>query len=933
MNAVTVLLLLSGITGFSEDLKGSMPVFFFRNPGQTNPQTYFIAETPTLRAGFRKDSVMFEVNHKEAPVRFLGADPRVVIEAVDEMPGKANFLLGQDTAAWRTDVSLYRKIIYRGLYRGINLSYTGTLARVKSEYLVAAGADPRQIRLAYPGGRVAIESNGDLSVHFSGAQLRENAPDIYQESARGRVRIQGRFRILDEHTAGFEIARYDISKPLIIDPVVTYSSYLGGSGMGAVTGVTADSSGNLYVTGWTEAFNFPLAGAVQAMNRGGVDAFIAKLNPAGSTVLYATYIGGSGEDRGAAIAVDSQGQAYVAGFTQSVNFPVASPAHAGLAGGRNAFALKLSALGSMLIYSTYLGGSAWDQGTAIAVDASGNAYVAGDTQSANFPVVKPVQASFGGMQDAFVAKLNPTGGILFSTFLGGAGTEHAGGIAVDSAGNMYLAGGTFSNNFPVAGAIQSTNGGGQDAFITKMNSSGSALIYSTYFGGLGGGGATPEQANAVAVDAGGNAYVTGVTSSSNFPVTAGALRTSYNGSVDSFVTKLSTSGSLVYSTFLGGTSWNWAAGVAVDQSGNAYVAGSTNSADFPMVNANSSSLLGGYDAFLSEVNPAGSALVYSTYYGGTGSDAANGLALDPLGNIYLGGQTSSSDFPRQGAIQPVYSGSATGWVLRLGTATAPSQSPELIWMSDASSQAVSWSESGAGGNVETGYSWLSQAGVPGWTLAATGDFNGDGIPDLIWQNDTTRQAVIWYMGGTNGTQEQSWAWLNNSNPVPGWRIVAAADFNRDGVPDVVWLNDTTRQAVIWYMGGVSGSIEQSWSWVSSAGVFGWTIRAAGDFNHDGIPDIVWEQDNTRQALIWYMSGADGSQHSTYDWISQTGVPGWTVAGVGDFNGDGSLDVVWLNDTTQQAVVWYMSGADGTTYLSYNWLSQTGVYGWKLLVRH
>ncbi len=265
--------------------------------------------------------------------------------------------------------------------------------------------------------------------------------------------------------------------------------------------------------------------------------------------------------------------------------------------------------------------------------------------------------------------------------------------------------------------------------------------------------------------------------------------------------------------------------------------------------------------------------------------------------------------------------------------TQATQPPELIWMSTFTRQAVSWSESGAGGNVETGYSWLSQAGVPGWTLAATGDFNGDGIPDLIWQNDTTRQAVIWYMGGTNGTQEQSWAWLNNSNPVPGWRIVAAADFNRDGVPDVVWLNDTTRQAVIWYMGGVSGSIEQSWSWVSSAGVFGWTIRAAGDFNHDGIPDIVWEQDNTRQALIWYMSGADGSQHSTYDWISQTGVPGWTVAGVGDFNGDGSLDVVWLNDTTQQAVVWYMSGADGTTYLSYNWLSQTGVYGWKLLVRH
>ena len=926
MCAVVVLFLLASFSASSESSKPSVPVFFFGDSSAPNLGTRFIAETPTLRATFDKDSVIFQTSSNPVSLRFQGADSQTHIDAGEPMPGRVNFLLGQNAGMWRSQIPLYRKIMYRGLYQGVALTYSGAGSRLKSEFTIAPGADPNRIRLEYTGGHLSIEKSGDLVIRSSGADLREAAPEIYQESPQGRVRIPGEFRLFNRHTAGFKIGRYDVSKPLVIDPVISYSSYLGGGGMGAVDGVAVDGSGNLYVTGWTEAPNFPVVGPVQPASRGGVDAFVAKLNPSGSQLLYATYIGGSGTDQGSAIAVDSLGEAYVTGFTQSPNFPLASAAQRTLAGGRNAFVVKLNAAGNALVYSTYLGGSTWDQGTAIAVDGSGDAYIGGDTQSPNFPSLNAVQAPFGGNQDAFVTKLNPAGALLFSTFLGGSNAEHAGGIAVDSSGNVYVAGATWSTNFPVVSAIQSTNAGGETVFVAKINSGDTAFVYSTYLGGSGSA-MFPQQANAIALDKAGDAFVAGVTNSPNFPTSANALRTTYNGWQDSFVTAISASGALVYSTYLGGSSWNWASAIAVDGRGNAYVVGSTTSVDFPVFNAGGDALTGGQNAFVSELNPPGNGLIYSTYYGGSGTDVANSIALDSSENIYVGGATNSSNFPLQSPFQSTYPGSETGWVLRL-KASPP---PNLIWVNDVSSAAVIWYEAGAGGNVESGYGWLTEAGVPGWTLAGTGDFNNDGVPDLVWMNQTTRQAVIWYMGGPGGTQEQSWAWLNDYSWISGWHIGAVADFNGDGVPDVVWLNDTTRQATVWYMGGTNGSVRQSWSWVSSSGVPGWSIKGAADFNGDGVPDLIWVNDSTRQALVWYMTGEGGSQHSTYGWISSGGVPGWNIAGAGDFNGDGSPDVIWVNDASQQAVVWYLSGSGGVTYDSYAWISMYGVPGWNLVV--
>ncbi len=478
---------------------------------------------------------------------------------------------------------------------------------------------------------------------------------------------------------GFELGPYDSSQSLIIDPVVSYSTYLGGSSTGAVTGLAVDSAGDLYATGWTAALNFPIAGAVQATNQGGVDAFVVKLNAAGTALIYATYIGGRGADQGAAIAVDSLGQAYVTGFTASTNFPLASPIRTTLGGGRSAFALKLNANGNLLLYSTYLGGTNYDMGTAIAVDGSGNAYIAGDAQSANFPVTSGAfQTALDGQTNAFVTKLTSSGAISFSTFLGGSAVEHAGGIAVDSGGNVYVAGGTFSLNFPLANAIQSVNGGGQDAFVTKLNPSGSAILYSTYLGGAGGTQASPEQANAIAVDASGNAYITGVTNSSNFPVSAGAFQTAFGGGVqDAFVSKINASGNtLAYSTYLGGSSFDWGAGIGVGPGGAAYIAGYTSSADFPLAGA-LQSFNGLYDAFIAEFSAAGNALVFSTYLGGTGFDNANALALDSSGNIFTGGQTNSTNFPLQTPIESANNGGSTGWLLRLGVTAPPPQLPAV----------------------------------------------------------------------------------------------------------------------------------------------------------------------------------------------------------------------------------------------------------------
>jgi hypothetical protein len=674
---ITTLLLATSVTTLAADAKRALPMFFLPNAGQTNPAIRYIAQTPELRVGFAVDSAVYQIHETQLRVRFAGANPNVSMEGAAAMPARANFLIGNDPAAWHTGVPTYQGIVYRNLYRGVDMKYVADDPRIKSEFLLAPGADPDQIHLEYSNAdSVFVDANGELVVRASTVELREQAPVAYQESGGVRRPVEASFRIYPGNTVGFDLSDYNPALPLVIDPVISYSTYLGGTAQSAVTALAVDVSGNLYAAGWTEAIDFPVSNAIQAVNRGGVDAFVFKLNAAGNALLYATYIGGRGDDRAAGIAVDSSGQIYVAGSTASADFPVVSSIRPTLGGTRDAFAVKLNAIGNLLVYSTFLGGTSYDAATAIAVDAAGNAYIAGDTQSTDFPLLSPVQSVFGGVTDAFVTKLTPAGAISFSSYLGGNNVEHAGGVAVDASGNIYIAGGTLSTNFPVAAPIQAANGGSQDAFVTKLSTSPAALVYSTYLGGTGGQAASPEQANAIAVDAAGAAYVAGVTNSPNFPVTAGAFQTTFNGVQDAFVTKLNAAGSaLVYSTYLGASSFDWAGGIAIDTGLNAYVAGYTSSAGFPVVGAVQGGFNGFYDAFVSKLNPFGNGLAFSTLYGGTGADQANAIAVDSSGNMFIGGQTSSLDLPLLGAIQSSNVGGSTGWVARLGVTAPPPQLP------------------------------------------------------------------------------------------------------------------------------------------------------------------------------------------------------------------------------------------------------------------
>jgi hypothetical protein len=521
-----------------------------------------------------------------------GANRNTSITGLDELPGKSNYFIGNDPAKWRTNVPTYAKVKYQSVYPGIDLVYYGNPQQLEYDFLVAPGADPKEISLdvtaigsSSNGGwkpSLRVDANGDLVMQADEDEVRLHKPVVYQAGEGSSRRfVDGHYVLKGDNRVSFEVASYDPGKVLVIDPVLSFSSYLGGSDSDFGFGIAVDSAGNAYVTGSTKSTNFPTANPLQAVLGGGTvygDAFVAKLNPAGTALIYSTYLGGNGEEDGYGIAADSAGNAYVTGSTSSTNFPTVSPVQAVFGGSYDAFVAKLNPAGSALVYSTYLGGSAESFGSAVAVDFSGNAYVTGYTYSTDFPIANPLQAVLNGPNDAYIAKLNPAGSALvYSTYLGGGGFEIGYAIAVDSAGNAYVTGSTTSIDFPTASPLQAVYGGGEfDAFVAKLNAAGSALVYSTYLGGT-----SADVALGIGVDSSGNAYVTGGTTSTDLP-TANPLQAAAAGEFDAFVSKLNPSGSaLVYSTYLGGSSRDVGNGIAVDSTGSAYVIGYTRSTDFP----------------------------------------------------------------------------------------------------------------------------------------------------------------------------------------------------------------------------------------------------------------------------------------------------------------------------------------------------------------
>ncbi len=619
-------------------------------------------------------------------MRLIGANASAAVTGAGELPGKSNYFLGNDPHKWRTNVPTYARVKYKDVYQGVDLVYYGSQSgRLEYDFVVAPGANPSAIALAVGAVRepprahrdapLQIAADGDLVIASEGGEVHFRKPLIFQESSDGRREIPGGYVLKGAREVAFKVGAHDTTRPLVIDPVLAYSTYLGGGAYDQGNGIAVDSSGNAYVTGYTESADFPTtAGAFQTSLAGAVNAFVTKLNPTGSALVYSTYLGGSSGSAGYGIAVDSSGHVYVTGVTASSNFPTtAGVFQTSLTGSENAFVTKLNPTGSALAYSTYLGGSTYDWGQGIAVDSVGNAYVSGATQSANFPTTAGAfQTSLAGVQNAIVTELNPGGSALvYSTYLGGSAEDVANCIAVDSSGHAYVTGQTYSGNFPTtAGAFQTSQpgcSGCYNAFVTKLNPSGSALVYSTYLGGD-----SSEGGPGIAVDSLGSAYVTGWTYSGNFPTTAGAFQTSQpgcSGCYNAFVTKLNPSGSaLVYSTYLGGGGNDLGFSMAVDSSGHAYVTGRAGSANFPTTaGAFQTSLAGLTNAFVTKLDPTGSALVYSTYLGGSSYVSGSGIAVDSVGNAYVSGSTQSTNFPTTaGAFQTSLVGSQNAFVAKLG---------------------------------------------------------------------------------------------------------------------------------------------------------------------------------------------------------------------------------------------------------------------------
>ena len=611
-------------------------------------------------------------------MKLLGADQQPRLTGLTKLPGKSNYFLGNDPDRWWTDIPHYGRIQYHDVYPGIDLVYYGTQGELEYDFVVAPGADPSVIQLKFEGVRdVRIDARGDLVLETESGQIQQRKPFAYQHVNGVRRTISGAYLLRQDQTVSFELGDYDPTQPLVIDPVLIYSTLIGGSGQDFALAIDVDSSGNVYATGYTNSADFPAVGPIQSDFGGGSgDIFATKLNASGTELLYATYLGGSGSEF-ADIAVDAAGNAYLTGSTSSSNFPTANALQPTFGGGRrDSFVTKLNPTGSALIYSTYLGGSgAENEGSLgrIAVDAAGNASVTGITDSPDFPTKNALQPTYGGgVSDAYVAKLNPGGsGFAYSTYLGGSGVEtefSSGGIAVDFDGNAYVTGSTDSVDFPTANPLQAARSGAYDAFVTKLNPVGSAFIYSTYLGRDQGGAA----ANGIAVDAGGNAYVTGYTtgftSSSSFPGAGPPPFPPGPGVLpfDGFVSKLNAAGSaLVYSRYIATPRDDFAEGITVDAAGNAWVIGSTGG-EFA-VTPDALFPIGGGGSFVVQLDSAGD-IVYATFF-----PPVADIAVDGSGNVYLTGSISNFALPlvTPGAFQTAFRGGVDVYVVKLGGEGVP----------------------------------------------------------------------------------------------------------------------------------------------------------------------------------------------------------------------------------------------------------------------
>lgn len=664
---------------------GRMPMSFEENRGQADSEVLYQAkghgyqvfltggEAVLMLSGGdagRADERPVGSDQREGALRLrlVNAREAASISGSVQLKGRSNYLIGNDSSKWVTDIPTWGRVEYREVYPGIDLAFYGNQQRLEYDFVVRPGADPRRIGVRIEGAdRMKLSPEGDLVLEIGGNRVIHRSPVTYSDDGGARQRVRSRYVINGDGSIGFEVDGYDPKKTLVIDPVIDYSTFFGGIGSDEGFAIDVDSTGSAYVTGTTYSNNFNTFAPLQPINRGGkYDAFVARIDATGSGLVWSTYLGGGGEDTARAIAVDGAGNVWVAGITNSQDFSIRNAFQAQISSiADEGFITKINSSGSDLVFSTYLGGTGNDQIFGIALDQAGDAVVTGSSASANFPLRNALQAVNQGNTDAFVTKIKGDGtDLVYSTFIGGSDFDEAYGVFLDPGGNVYLAGTTSSANFPTVNPLQQQNrGGGGDAFVTKLNAQGSAIIYSTYLGG-----SAVDVAYGIAVDGNLNAYVAGHTFSTDFN-TQNPLQATNRGNADAFVSRLSLNGNaLVYSTYLGGSGGDFARGIVVDSGSNAYVVGRTISTDFNTRNALQPTNRGEFDAFVSKVNFTGSQLVYSTYLGGASDDLGYGIAIDGAGNVYVTGDTRSTDFNTQNPLQAENRGGLDAFVSKINAA-------------------------------------------------------------------------------------------------------------------------------------------------------------------------------------------------------------------------------------------------------------------------
>jgi hypothetical protein len=748
-----------------------LPLVFEANQGQADPQAAFLARgggyalllTPQAAVLSLQQSAAADGPADELRLRLVGAADATPL-GQDRLPGSTNYFIGNDPTRWRTGVPTYGRVLYRGVYPGIDLVYHGDQRQLEYDFDVAVGADPAQISLTVDGaGGTTLDAQGDLVLHTPGGDLVEHAPVLYQETAGGRLAVDGGYVLRDDGTVGFRVGTHDPTVPLVIDPVLSYASYFGGTGFDEGDAVAVGADGTVYVTGQTDSPDFLSLKPAEPLS-GDRDAFVLKVNPDG-TPAYLTYLGGSNhgggraDDMGEGIAVDGDGNAYVTGHTGSLDFPTqAVPGQkvyqpmSSDARADDAFVTKLDPAGG-LVYSTYLGGHAtagddqgFDEGRGIAVDAAGNAYVAGFTTSpaSTFPPLPGngfAMAKAGGF-DGFLAKLNAAGSdLLYFTYVSGGafGDVEVHGVTVDASGDAYVTGATNVALPVTPGALQ-TQLAGTDAFLLKVNtnlSGDASRVYYTYLGGSGG-----DSGSAVAVDAQGDAYVVGSTNSPSFPAAASlhplvGFQNSRVGQSDGFVAKVTADGSaLAYFTYLGGTEQDFATAVAVDRAGNAYVTGGTISENYmPLVRPLPPPLPSPTNVFLTALTADGSAALFSTYIGNSGR--GNGVAVDAAGNVWLTG-TTGGQFPTVNPAQGSYGGGLSdAFLLRVTpeAGTVQFSAPAQTVGAGAGNVSLTLSRTGGSeGEITVHYATRDGSAVAGTDYVATAG-------DLTFADGETRKTI------------------------------------------------------------------------------------------------------------------------------------------------------------------------------------------------